>query len=74
MKEQLKVEVEPLRKRVVDSFSDLSKHIHSREDTIVLDQKEQAEFAAGAVSAMEEFFNTMSECRDSGATTYSRGT
>jgi hypothetical protein len=64
VKEQLKVELEPLRRRMVDSISDLSKHIHSREDTIVLDQKEQAEFAAGAVSAMEDFLTAMSECRE----------
>lgn len=64
VKEQLKVEIEPLCKRVLDSFSSLSKHIHSREDTIVLDQKEQDEFAEGAVSAMENFLTTMSECRE----------
>lgn len=64
VKEQLKVDLEPLRKRLVDSISDLSKHIHSREDTIILDEREQAEFAAGAVSAMEDFLTTMSECRE----------
>lgn len=62
--EQLNVELEPLRKRLVDSISDLSKHIHSREDTIVLDQNEQAAFAAGAVSAMDDFLTAMSECRE----------
>src|SRR6202034_1845947 len=64
VKERLKVDPEPLRKRLVHSFSELSKHIHSREDTIVLDQKEQAEFAAGTVSAMEDFITTISECRE----------
>jgi len=64
VKERLKVDLEPLRKRLVVSISDLSKHIHSREDTIVLDQKEQAEFAACAVSAMEAFIATISECRE----------
>lgn len=64
VKEQLKVELEPLRKRMVDSISELSKHIHSREDTIVLNQNEQAEFAAGAVSAMGDFLTVMSECRE----------
>lgn len=64
VKEQLKVEVEPLRKRVVDSFAELSKHIHSREDTIVLDRNEQTKFAEAAVSAMEDFLAVMSECRE----------
>jgi Predicted pPIWI-associating nuclease len=64
VKEELKVGLEPLRKRMVDSIDDLSKHIHSREDTIVLDKKEQDELAAHAVSAMEDFLTAMSECRE----------
>jgi hypothetical protein len=64
VKEQLKVEIEPLRERVVGSFADLSTQIHSREDTIVLDPKDQAEFASGVVSAIEDFLAVMSECRD----------
>ncbi len=64
VKERLKVELEPLRRRVLDSISDLSKQIHGREDIIVLDQNEQFEFAAGAVSAMDDFFTVVSECRE----------
>ena len=61
---ELKIDLQALQKRVVDSIADLSKQIHSRESTIVLDQKEQVESAACDVSAMHEFLTVMSECRE----------
>lgn len=64
VKDELKVDPEPLRKRVVNSISHLSKHIHSREDTIILEPEAQAEFAVAAVSAMEDFLTTISECQE----------
>jgi hypothetical protein len=64
VRNELKIDFLSLQKRVVDSISDLSKQIHSRENTIVLDKNEQVKCAAYAVSAMSEFLTVMSECRE----------
>jgi hypothetical protein len=38
VKEELKVDLPPLRKRLQTAFGELSKHVHGSEDTIIRDQ------------------------------------
>ena len=60
---ELEVDPQPLRKRLLDAIDDLSKHVHGREATIILDKNEQDVIAAETLEAMGSFLETARECR-----------
>jgi hypothetical protein len=64
VKGELKVDLPPLRKRLLDSIDELSKHVHGREQTIVRDQSEQDVVVRRTVAAMAAFLDALHECRD----------
>ncbi len=64
VREELKVDLPPLRKRLLDSVNELSKHVHGREQTIIRDQTEQDAVARRAVAAMDAFLDALHECRE----------
>jgi len=59
----LGVDPRPLRKRLLSAIDDLSKHVHGRENTIILDRDEQNAFAIGTVDAMAAFLEAVHDCR-----------
>jgi hypothetical protein len=65
VKQQLKIDLPPLRKRLLDAVDELSKHVHGRENTILLDEKAQDTVAVETVAAMTAFLDALRECRDS---------
>ena len=60
---RLKVDPRPLRKRLLSTIDDLSKHVHGRENTIILDRNDQNTFAMGTVEAMASFLEAVHDCR-----------
>jgi len=63
VKDDLKVDVPPLRKRLLAAVDDLSKHVHGRENTIVTELSKQKKVIEEIVSTMEAFQNALDECR-----------
>jgi hypothetical protein len=61
--EELGVDIEPLRRRLLGAIDDLSKHVHAREDTIVRDVVDQDEAAKAAIEALSTMLQTYHECR-----------
>ncbi|MFN4310300.1 MAG: hypothetical protein ACK4FK_06895 [Ferrovibrio sp.] len=63
VKDDLKVDPQPLRKRLLDAVDDLSKQVHGREQTIVTARVEQDASARATVMAMTAFLDTIHDCR-----------
>jgi hypothetical protein len=64
VREELKVDLPPLRKRLLDSVDELSQHVHARENTIIRDQSEQDTVVGRTVAAMGAFLDALHECRE----------
>lgn len=64
VKEELKVDLPPLRRRLLDSFDELSRHVHGRENTIIRDKSEQDVVVGRTAAAMGAFLDTIHECRE----------
>ena len=60
---ELNIDPEPKR-NLLTAIDDLSKHIHSRETTIITEHNAQDRFAEATLDKMEEFLNVMQECRE----------
>ena len=63
VKNQLNVDIAPLRKRLIYAVDNLSKHVHGREDTIISDMEEQDREACAIIDALRNFMETYHECR-----------
>lgn len=63
VKDDLKVDPQPLRKRLLSAVDDLSKQVHGREQTIVTARVEQDASARATVMAMTAFLDTIHDCR-----------
>lgn len=63
LKKTLDLEPESLRGRLLSAFNNLSKHVHGREDTLILDGATQDQEAVATVDAVAEFLNAYHECR-----------
>jgi Predicted pPIWI-associating nuclease len=63
VQQELHIDTTPLRGRLVTAIDELSKHIHGRENTIILDPRAQDKIAAATVAAMGAFLDTTRECR-----------
>lgn len=63
VKDELKVDLPPLRRRLLDTVDELSKHVHGRRNTIVRDQGEQDAIARTTVTAMGAFLDALHDCR-----------
>jgi hypothetical protein len=59
----LNVDVASLRTRLLKAVDELSKHVHGRENTLVLDRSEQDSVVAAAVASMTSFLNALWDCR-----------
>lgn len=64
VREELEIDVSPLRKRLLDSVDELSKHVHGRENTIIRDLIEQGTVVSTTVAAMGMFLDALHECRE----------
>jgi hypothetical protein len=64
VKEKLKVDLPPLRKRLTTAFAELSKHVHGNENSIILDQTEQDKVAARTAVSMGACMDALRECRE----------
>ena len=64
VKDELKVDLPPLRTRLLTAFAELSKHVHGNENTITRGQSEQDIVAERTVAAMGAFLDALRECRD----------
>jgi len=63
VRRKLGVDPKPLRKALLASVDELSKHVHGRENTIILDHKEQNAMASETIQAMEDFLDAVHDCR-----------
>lgn len=61
--EKLHIDPLPLRKRLLTTIDELSKHIHSRENTIIDNLAEQDAEAEATLLAVIEFLQAISDCR-----------
>jgi hypothetical protein len=61
--DELSVDIEPLRRRLLSAIDDLSKHVHAREDTIVREIAHQDRAASAAIEALSTLLQTYHECR-----------
>jgi hypothetical protein len=61
--EELSVDVEPLRKRLLTAMDDLSKQVHAREATIVSELSAQDAVASVTIEAVSNFLKTYHDCR-----------
>jgi hypothetical protein len=64
VRDELKVDLPPLRKRLVTAFGELSKHVHGGENTIIRDQVEQDVTIDRIVADMGTFLDALRECRE----------
>lgn len=62
-KDKLGVDTAPLRKRLLSAIDKLSKHVHGRADTIVLEIDAQHVEAYAAIQAHNDFLEAYHECR-----------
>lgn len=60
----LNVNPSPFRKRLLKTVNELSKHVHGRESTIVLNPAEQDNEAEATIEAMASYFDAVHDCRD----------
>jgi hypothetical protein len=63
VKDELGLDAEPLRGRLLKAFNKLSKHVHGRAQTLVRDTQEQEAEAAATVAAVEELLHAYHDCR-----------
>lgn len=63
LEETLDLEPKALRRQLIAAFDNLSKHVHGREDTIILDGAAQDQEARSTVEAVAAFLNAYHECR-----------
>ncbi|MCW5750711.1 MAG: hypothetical protein KIT81_06155 [Alphaproteobacteria bacterium] len=63
VREQLKVDPQPLRKRLLGAVDELSKHVHGREKTIITGRGAQDAAARATVTAMAAFLDVIHDCR-----------
>jgi hypothetical protein len=63
VREELHIDTSPLRSRLLSAIDELSKHIHGRVNTIIVDARAQDKIAAATVAAMGAFIDAMRECR-----------
>ena len=61
--QELQVDVEPLRKRLLAEVDECSKHVHGREYTVVTDRDQQDATAAATISAVRSLLQTLEFCR-----------
>ena len=64
VKDELKVDLPPLRTRLLDAVHELSKHVHGRENTIIRDQSAQHDVIERTMGAMEAFVDSLHACRN----------
>src|SRR6202051_3163930 len=64
VKDELKVDLPPLRTCLTDAFAELSKHVHGGENTIIRDQAGQDTVAERTAAAMGAFLDALRECRE----------
>lgn len=65
LKDKLRFDPVPLRKRLVTAFNDLSKHVHGRENTFISGTVEIEAESAAIAEALEELFAAYQDYRDS---------
>ncbi|HEY0013255.1 MAG TPA: hypothetical protein VGB79_10455 [Allosphingosinicella sp.] len=63
VKDELGIEAEPLRGRLLKAFNKLSKHVHGRAQMLVRDAQEQEAEAGATVAAVEELLHAYHDCR-----------
>jgi hypothetical protein len=63
VKDELKVDLTPLRRRLLDTVDELSKHVHGRRKTIVRELGEQDAIVRTTVTAMKAFLDALHDCR-----------
>ena len=63
VKDELKVDLPPLRTRLLDTVNELSKHVHGRENTIIRDRSAQHDVIDRTTGAMEAFADSLHACR-----------
>ncbi len=64
VRDELKVDLPPLRTRLLTAFAELSKHVHGSENTILRNRSEQDVVAERTVADMGAFLDALRECRD----------
>jgi hypothetical protein len=64
VRDELKVDLPPLRQRLLKSVDELSKHVHGRQHTIIQDRGEQDAGVRRTVAAMSAFLDILHECRE----------
>jgi hypothetical protein len=63
VRQELQIDPLPLRQRLLATIDELSKHVHGRENTIILERGAQDELAKTTVAAMTTFLDTLHDCR-----------
>lgn len=63
VRRKLGIDPDPLRKRLLATIDELSKHVHAREDTIVRNRRDQDAMAKVALVAMASFLDAVHDCR-----------
>lgn len=61
--EELGVDPRPLREHLLKTVDELSKHIHGREQTVIVGEAAQNAIARSTVEAMTSFFDAVHYCR-----------
>ena len=61
--DELGLDPDPLRKSLMQAFNRLSKHVHVRADTVVIDPASQSAEINRSVSAVEELLSAYHDCR-----------
>lgn len=64
LRDELGLEPEPLRGRLLKAFNNLSKHVHGRAQTLVRDPVEQEAEATTIVATVEELLHAYHDCRN----------
>jgi hypothetical protein len=63
VKDSLAIDVDPFRRRLIQAVDNLSRHVHSRRDTVTLDVAQQDTAARAAVEALGTFLEAYHQCR-----------
>jgi hypothetical protein len=63
VKDELKVDLPPLRQHLLHTVDELSKHVHGRRNTIVRDVGEQDIIVRTTIAAMSAFLDALHDCR-----------
>jgi len=64
VKDELKVDLPPLRNQLLDTVNKLSKHVHGRENTIIRDQSAQHDVIERTMGAMEAIVDSLHAWRN----------